>query len=179
MNEEDGPLVYRETQRLGPGNRIMMGVVGVVVVLAVAVPFGHGLYRQLILAQPWGTRPAPDLMLVGAAVLSLLVSLLPFALLSLTLTVEVTTRQLVVRLDASTPMRLVRPRRIPREEIVDAAVGSEFPLGAGASYRWRRESYRVNGGKGVELTLRSGKTVFVGSQRPQELLEAVERLRAS
>jgi hypothetical protein len=73
----------------------------------------------------------------------------------------------------------LRPRRILREEIVDAAIGSEFPLGAGASYGWRRESYRVSGGEGVELTLRSGKTVFVGSQRPRELLEAIERLRAS
>jgi len=112
-------------------------------------------------------------------VLALLVSLLPLVLLSLTLTVEVTTDDLLVQLEARTPIPLMRPRRIPREEIVDAIVSSEFPLGFGASRQWRREGYRVNGRDGVELTLRSGKTVFVGSQRPDELLEAIERLRAA
>jgi hypothetical protein len=179
MNEEASSLVYQETQRLGPVNRALTLGLGLVMIVAVVVPFGRGLSQQLFLKQPWGNEPAPDAVLVGAGALALLVSLLPFLLLSLTLTVEVTTDDLVVRLEARTPIPLMRPRRIPHEEIVDAAIGSEFPLGAGASRGWRREGYRVNGRDGVKLTLRSGKTVFVGSQRPQELLEAVERLRAS
>jgi hypothetical protein len=179
MNEESRPTVYREMQRLGPVNRALTLVLGLVVIAAVVVPFGRGLYQQLILEQPWGTRPAPDAVLVGVGVLALLVSLLPFMLLSLTLTVEITSEDLLVRLEARTPIPLMRPRRIPREEIVDAAVDAEFPLGAGASRGWRRESYRVHGRDGVKLTLRSGKTVFLGSQRPRDLLEAVERLRAS
>ncbi len=73
----------------------------------------------------------------------------------------------------------MRPRRIPREEIVDAALASRPALGAGASRGWRRESYKVSGRDGVELTLRSGKTVFVGSRQPRALLAAIEALRAS
>jgi len=179
MSPEPGTVAYRETQTLGPVNRALLVCVGFVVVLSVWAPLARGMYRQLLLGQPWGTRPAPTGVLVVTGVVGLLASLLPFMLLSLTLTVEVMADELVVRLEARTPIPLLRPRRIPREEIVDATVGSEFPLGAGASLRWRRESYRVSGPDGVELVLRSGKTIFVGSQRPHELLRAVERLRAS
>jgi hypothetical protein len=179
MNTNAVSTTYRETQRLGGLNRALLVAVEIVLVASVLIPIGNGLYRQLVLGQPWGDRPAPNAVLFGAGVVTLLVSLLPLVLLSLTLTVETTTDALVVRLETKAPIALMRPKRIPREEIVDAAVSSRFPLGAGATRGWRQEAYKVSGGDGVELTLRSGKTVFVGSGQPRELLAAIEALRAS
>jgi hypothetical protein len=172
---------YRETQHLDGVNRAMVLGLGVVIFALALVPIASGLYQQLVLGRPWGDKPAPDAALVGVGVVTLLLTLLPVALLSLTLTVDVGAQGLVVRLDVRAPISLIlmRPRRIPREEIVEATLASRSALGAGASRVWRRESYKVSGRDGVELTLRSGKTVFVGSQQPRALLAAIEALRAS
>lgn len=170
---------FRETQHLDRANRAMILALEVVVFAIAVVPITFGLYRQLVLGQPWGDKPAPDAMLVGVGVVTLLLSLLPVAFLSLTLTVEVVTEGLVVRMEVRAPIPLMRPRRILREDVVDAALASRSALGAGASRGWRHESYKVSGGGGVELTLRSGKTVFVGSRQPRALLAAIEALRAS
>jgi len=39
---------------------------------------------------------------------------------------------------------------------------------------WRGWAYNVSGNRGVQLELRSGKRVLIGSQRPEELAKAIE-----
>ena len=38
-----------------------------------------------------------------------------------------------------------------------------------------RMAYNVSGNQGVELTLRDGRQVMLGSQRPQELADAIAK----
>jgi hypothetical protein len=40
-------------------------------------------------------------------------------------------------------------------------------------------AYNVSGDRGVELTLRDGRRVMLGSQRPEELAQAIETQRAA
>jgi hypothetical protein len=168
---------YRESQRLGGGGRALLLLVAGAMLVGALAPIAVNLLRR---GQTGGTEH--DQSVAGLAVAGSIVlasTILPLLLLTLTLNVEVSADEVLIRLDARTPLALMRPRRILRDEIVDAAVGSELPFGFGASRRWRRESYRVSGGAGVELTLRSGKTVFIGSSRPRELLAAVRAPRRS
>ena len=65
------------------------------------------------------------------------------------------------------------------DEIVRAEVRQYKPLreygGWGIRYGFGRGwAYNASGNEGVQLTLRSGKRVLIGSQRPQELLAAIQ-----
>ena len=40
----------------------------------------------------------------------------------------------------------------------------------------RGRAYNVSGDRGVELTLANGKRVLIGSQRSEELAEAIRRI---
>jgi len=177
MSAGDGAVVYKEVQRWGTVPALI-GVAGALVIsAAVVVPMGWGTVQQLVLGRPMGDRPLPDGVLAIVGPMAVLLALVPWVILTLTLTVEVSAHEVLVRMDVKGPIRLVRPRRIPIAEVVGAEIGSELPLGWGMSRTLGRVSYRVNGNEGVELTLRSGLTVFIGSARPRELLSAIRARR--
>jgi hypothetical protein len=46
--------------------------------------------------------------------------------------------------------------------------------GWGVRYGWKGKAYNVRGNRGVQLYLRSGKRLLIGSQRPEELARAIE-----
>ena len=176
MSAGDGAS-YREVQRWGKVPAVIGVAVALVILATVIVPMGRGLVQQLVLGRPMGDRPLPDAVLVIVGPVTVLLALVPWVILTLTLTVEVFADEVLVRMDVKGPIRLLRPRRIPIGEIVGAEIGSELPLGWGMCRTPGRVSYRVNGNEGVELTLRDGPTVFIGSARPRELLTAIRARR--
>jgi hypothetical protein len=46
--------------------------------------------------------------------------------------------------------------------------------GWGVRYGWRSKAYNVRGNRGVQLELRDGQRLLIGSQRPEELARAIE-----
>jgi hypothetical protein len=46
--------------------------------------------------------------------------------------------------------------------------------GWGVRYGWKGKAYNVRGNRGVQLELRDGKRLLIGSQRPEELARAIE-----
>lgn len=98
--------------------------------------------------------------------------LLPGLLLATRLTTEVTSGGLVLRFPP-----LVN-RTIPFAEIRGVQARTYRPLReyGGWGIRWAgkgRMAYNVSGNKGVEVELADGRTVMVGSQRAEELAEAL------
>ena len=102
------------------------------------------------------------------------VLLLGIAFNLLYLRTTVTEAQVTVRFGALFPLY---QRSIPRADIASFEAVTYSPLAdyGGWGIKWGRGGLALNarGNRGVQLTLRNGRRVLVGSQRPEELAEAL------
>lgn len=131
--------------------------------------------QQIILDQPFGTNPAPDWAVVLIAVVFGLG--LPAFFYSLRLITEVKPDGIYVRF---VPFHL-SPHRIAAADIVGYEAVTYSPLrdygGWGIRFGRRGKAYNVSGDRGVSLKLSNGSELLVGSQRPEEMVQAISRLR--
>jgi hypothetical protein len=154
---------YREVQRFRNPTLWLL-------VLGAAAMLWLGFIRQLILGQPFGSRPSSDLALtVGWVVIGMGLPLLFWRV------------ALVTEVDGAGVRVGFAPfpgRRIPWPQIRDARALTYRPLrdfgGWGLRSGWgRRRAYSVSGNQGVELTLRDGQRVVIGSADPVPLQDAI------
>ena len=149
-SQAEAPL-FEERQRV---------IANPVVWLALAVAIVLGLAGILRLEPPIG---------VSLAVLSLAVAALAMCQL------DVAVRPGEVALN----FRPLTVRTIPVDTIRSCTARRYRPIleFGGWGYRWGRggsRAYNVHGNRGVQLVLQDGKTVLIGSQRPDELASAIE-----
>jgi hypothetical protein len=164
-----GALLFRELQTFGwPWPGMLVALMAALVFGSVAIPFGSGMWQQLVLGRPWGDRPIPDAMLYVVGPLTILLSLLPFAMLFSRLSVEVRADGLLVEL-----LRFKRPDVVLPDEVRAASLTTIGWFGWGVSSSPRRRVYRMAGSEGVEIELLSGKKIVIASERARTLLEAV------
>lgn len=141
-----------------------------------------GFITQIILGTPWGTNPAPDIVLV--LLWLLLAFILPAFLLSLRLTISVFPDS--VRIG----YRPIWKARIDLADVTNAEPVTYRPIleWGGWGIRWRPGgagggggwAYTLSGNKGVKLTLRSGHVRLLGSSDPDALAQAIlEQLDAN
>jgi hypothetical protein len=144
------------------------------IVLAVAGLTWWTFIRQVVLGHPIGEEPLPDwvawlvLLIIGVG--------LPLLFLRLRLIVDVTAEQVVIRFSP------LSRRVIPIADIEAANARTYDPIkeyGGWGIKGWSRRSmaYNMSGNRGVELTLRDGRRVMLGSQRADELAQVIERQR--
>jgi len=130
----------------------------------------YGLIQQIIFGKPFGTNPAPDWamwliwLLCGIG--------LPVFFHSLRLIVEVREDHIYIRYAP------LVTRKIPFMEIERYEARTYQPIkeyGGWGIKGWscKKTAYNVSGNQGVELELRDGRQVMIGSQRPQELAQAI------
>ncbi len=136
--------------------------------------FGYGMFKQLVLGQAWGSRPLPDIVLaiVGSLAI-LLLALLTYMFYTMKLITEVRSDVLSVRFFPLTK------QIIPYESIKTCEVLKYHPIkeygGWGIRYGRKGKAYNVSGNLGVQLDLIQGKSLLIGSQRPEELAQAIHR----
>jgi hypothetical protein len=145
------------------------------VMLPILLLFGYGLYRQVVLGQPFGDEPLSNGMLITIIVANLAVLAAAMALLWFAhLDVAVRDRELAIRF---VPFHL-KPRTIAFDEIAQAQARRYRPIveygGWGIRYGFNGMAYNVSGNEGVQLTLRNGKRILIGSQRSEELERAIQ-----
>jgi hypothetical protein len=163
-----GPL-YREEQRFR-----QWWLWSLVVVVAALVWWVF--VEQVILGHRVGENPLPDW---GAWLLMALIGVgLPLLFLSTKLVTEVTADQLVIR------YRPMTRRNIPLAEIEQATARTYRPVseyGGWGVKGWSRRNiaYNVSGNRGVQLVLKDGRRVLVGSQRAEELAQVIESQRGA
>ncbi len=127
----------------------------------------YGAIQQLIFGKAFGENPASD---TGVSVLLVLFGiLLPIFMYSLKLITEVRKDGLYVRFY---PFHFSY-RRYPYKSMNSYKVRSYSPLkeygGWGIRYGRKGMAYNVSGDRGVQLELKNGKSLLIGSQRPEEL----------
>ena len=131
---------------------------------------------QIILGNPFGSRPAPDwvVWLVGI----LFGVLLPLLMITINLKTLVTGDRIVLRYFplhtrtvklADIDSCVAREYRPMREY---GGWGIRFGFGYGMAYN-------VYGNRGVQLELKGGKHLLIGSQRADELMDVINKARAA
>ena len=157
-------LLYREVQHFRQAWlwAIVLAVAGVAIYAAV---------EQLILGESFGSNPAPD---VGVLLIGIVFGLgLPVFFNGANLTTEVTREGICYRFF---PFHL-STQKIPLSQVKSHEVITYSPLrdygGWGIRYGSKGKAYNVSGNRGVRLELSNGKRLLFGSQRPEELSEAV------
>lgn len=160
----------QDEQRLFHEEQAMRSVWWVMLlVMGIAAMMWWGFVQQIVLGRPWGSNPAPDWMMW---LFSLAFGVgLPLFFLRLRLIVDVFPEVVVIR------YLMLTTRRIATADIASFKALTYRPLrdygGWGVRGMGRRVAYNVKGNQGVELVLRDGRVVLIGTQEPQALALAL------
>ncbi len=136
------------------------------------IPFGYGMFKQLFLGQAWGSKPMSDTALTIVGSISILFVLsLTYLFYVLKLITEVRNDGLYIRFSP------LFHQIIPFDDIKKCEVRQYSPIKeyGGWGIKWGRKGkvYNVSGNRGVQLKLLKGKPILIGSQRPEELAQAI------
>lgn len=131
----------------------------------------YGMVQQIILGKPFGNNPAPDIVLI--AIVVIVGFGFPIFFYIMNLTTEVHNDGLYIRFF---PLHLsfykIAPEDIQRFEVRTYSPIKEYG-GWGIRYGRKGKAYNVSGKHGVQLELSNGKQILIGSQKPDELAEAL------
>ncbi len=143
----------------------------VVLVLGLAALIWYAMWQQLVRGVPFGTNPPPDGVLV--AVWLLIGIGLPLFFYRLSLVNEVRMDGLYFRFH---PLQW-RWRHLGWGDLEAARVVTYHPLldygGWGIRVGTKGSAYIVAGKRGLLLKIREGSDLLIGSQRPEQFIEAM------
>jgi hypothetical protein len=165
-------LAFREVQRF---RQVWLWILLIAVAATELGTFGYGIIQQIFFREPFGDDPMSDVMLlaIGVPVLLITVGLLPFFCI-LRLETEVRSDGLFVRFF---PLHLSY-KRIPLEDVekIEARTYSPILHYGGWGIRWgiHGKAYNVSGNRGVRLDFSNGRHLLIGSERCEELAEAID-----
>jgi len=160
------PVLYREEQHF---SQWWVWII----VLGVAAACWWAFIQQILLGRPFGNNAAPDWAVV---LIWVVIGLgLPFLFEALKLVIVVTSDEVRAR------FRPFGTRIIAVSEIVSAQARQynavkEYGGWGVKGWSTKKVSFNVKGSWGVDLTLRDGRSILLGSQRAQELEAAIAPL---
>lgn len=170
----NGEAIFREEQRPWRGFQALE----VVICAAIVVFSVYAIIEQLILHRPVGNKPMSDtaLSILGPAMIILASA--GIALMCVAkLIIEVRHEGLWVRF---VPIHL-HPKRIALDQVTSVTPVTYRPIlqygGWGIRWACKGKAYNARGNRGVRLDYVNGRHLLLGSQRPEELAGAIERLR--
>jgi hypothetical protein len=157
-------VLFRERQRF---RQVWLWVL----ILGIAALFWLGFVYQVLLGGAFGNRPASDVQL---AIITGLVGVgLPYFFYKMSLTTEVVPGELRVRF---WPFHL-KPVTIVLHELREYEKVTYDPImeygGWGVRWGFNGKAYNVYGDKGVKLYFYNRKPLLIGSQKPDELFDAI------
>lgn len=141
--------------------------------IAIPVIFVFSLYMQMSLGLQFGNRPLTDAGLITTTLLSVL----PLALFySFRLETEIKRDGIYVRFF---PIHITF-RKYSWEKITKSFVRQYKPIGEYGGWGIRglgkKRALNVSGNIGLQLEFVSGNTMLIGTQKPEELTEALKKL---
>lgn len=144
-----------------------------IIILPISALFLYGMIKQLLFGIPFGSNPGSDIfLLIFGIVFGLL---LPFLFYRARLITEVRQNGIYVRFF---PFHFSF-QKIAFDELKGHQVLTYRPIkeygGWGIRYGSKGKAYNVSGNRGVQLELRSGQRILIGSQQPEELAQAIDQ----
>jgi len=174
--EPAGEITFHEEQRPWPG----FVAIGIVSCSIAPTFFAYAIVKQMIFHSPVGERPIPDGLLAILATAVIVLALVGLIVTCMArLVIEVRHDGLYVRF---VPFHH-RPKRIALNQVasVKAVIYRPILRYGGWGIRWtiRGKAYNARGSRGVRLDHVNGRHLLLGSQQPDELAEAIRRLRST
>ena len=128
-----------------------------------------GIYKQLILGEPFGDKPMSDFGLV-------IFSLLIFTLIGLFVLMKLKTE--INRDEIRMTFVPFVKKRVKWNEIREAKVLDYGFVGGWGIRYWTRYGtvYNIKGSRGLAIELINGKRILIGTQKDKELKELVQRV---
>jgi hypothetical protein len=161
--------LFQETQKL---NQLWIRIP----LLCLTAMFIWGLYKQLVLGEPWGSRPATN----GGL-------LLGFSIMA-GVTILFLTARLNTEIDETGIYYKFFPFHLKKHKIdwtsVEKAFVREYsPLGEFGGWGIRfgfgsGKAFNVSGNMGLQLHLKNKKRVLIGTQKPEEIKMVLEQLKS-
>ena len=131
-----------------------------------------GFYQQIVLGKPFGNNPSSDPMMW---VITLSIGLLvPIGFAMMKLVVEVRFDRLYIRFFPFTTREIMFDDIAAFQARQYAAIREYGGWGIrGAAMKSRKMAYNTKGNWGVDVELKNGRFVLIGSQKANELEEAI------
>ena len=158
-------VVYREEQRF---RQIWI----LILIGFIALLSWYSFLLQIVIGEPFGTNPAPDILVLILLVIFGII--FPVWFFVMRLEVQVTRTDLRFRLF---PLHL-QWREFPLATIVEVEAVTYRPIweygGWGIRIGRKGWAYNVSGNRGVQVTLEDGKSFLLGSLQPEKLATAIQ-----
>ncbi len=137
--------------------------------------FVYALFTQLALGQPWGDKPMSDDSLVTLS-LFIISAMVIMLLIFFNSVLEVVVDKNSVSYKY---FPLIRNwRRIERETIQSFEVKTYYMRGYGVHRDLRgNKTINVKGHTGIEITTHDGKRLLLGTQKPGDFLNALNKMK--
>ncbi len=168
--------LFKEVQKF---NQPWVWLIIVPVVAGTLIIFAFGLHRQLILGKPFGNNPMSDTGLIIATILVFLMTAgLTILFYSMKLVVEIRSDGIYYRY----PPMIMKFRRIGRDEIERLETREYKPLkeyggwGIKVGSKGAGRAYNVKGNLGLQLYLRNGSKILIGTQRRAAIGDAANKM---
>jgi len=142
-----------------------------------AAIFGGGMIAHLVFGKPWGKNPAEDKALIITTVVMIASGIAVCAFMwSLRLITVVLPNGLFIRFF---PFHWSF-KDVPLASLTHCEAERYRPIkefgGWGIRMGIKRKAYNVRGNLGVRIRYANGRCLLIGSQRPQELAQAIKRI---
>jgi hypothetical protein len=165
MNEQ----TFSETQKF---KQVWIWVLVTFVMGGALLYLWYGVYQQLYLGRPFGDHPASNVALVAGALFETIMCIVIVAILaSIKMVVEAENDKIKIRFFPFKTMEILYGN-IRNIRARDYSPLREFG-GSGMRRSWNgtTKAFTLSGHRGVELTLRDGGQVMIGSQKADELAD--------
>ena len=167
---EEKDLIFREVQTFGSTLRWLL-----VVLMAISVAIFSIALWETITNPETPDIPVPVLLSIIAMAIPIAVTILFFIL---KLETEVRTDALYVRFY---PLH-IRYKKFTADNLQQHYARRYRPIleyggwGIRCSFTGKGKAYNVSGNKGVQLVLTNGKKLLIGSQKPDDLAAAIDKM---
>ncbi|MCD4745456.1 MAG: DUF6141 family protein [Bacteroidales bacterium] len=149
-----------------------------VILLIIFGIWAYGFIQQIILKIPFGNNPASDItyVLIGIIPVGFLILFIRLRLIT-----EINKDGIYFKLS---PLQF-KFKKITPDEIKDYEIRKYNAIkeygGWGIRYGFKKRgmAYNVSGNTGMQLELKNGKKILIGTQKPDELKKAIDKLKDS
>lgn len=172
-------IIFTEEQKFG--STLLYLSMGAIYAVTVCI-FTYALYAQFVLNEPFGNKPISDKGLILSTSLVFLVLLVSaFFLFGSKLVVIITNKKLVIIFK---PL-IIKPVTIVKSDINKFEIRKYKPIkeygGWGVKQGAKKvgKAYNVRGNIGLQIYLKSGKKLLIGTERGDAILRAVKKMMES
>ncbi len=140
-------------------------------------PFYYGTIVQFTTGKPWGDKPMSNTgLIVMDSSMTLLMAVIIYFIFYTKLITKINSEGIHLQFR---PL-LLRYKLIPREQIESFEVRKYNPIkkygGWGIKYGKRGRAFNISGNIGLQLTLKDGKKLLIGTKRPEAIKRAMHKL---